>query len=271
MNCSPNNNKKNSYTCFNRKSLVKIANAYNSKNKNNKIKLVKNNKSLWNNIRSKLNKKCDKEWCWIDQDFIKEMNDKEIQEHTFIPKAPKSWKSNKYEWLSTTDINEVMKQYEKKYTDFLFVGPVPLDCYAGSKLSCELTNINVKKIFKSGINKLGVVYNLDYSFMTGSHWVSLFVNKDHKTITYFDSTGASPPDEIANLMIFFQNEFKKLNINLRSGYSKKQHQYGNTECGVYSMNYIIESLKGKKLYQINKKRIPDKIMNNMRKHLYRFD
>ena len=62
-----------------------------------------------------------------------------------------------------------------------------------------------------------------------------------------------------------------MNINFRLGHSKKQHQYGNTECGVYSMNYIIESLKGKKLYQINKKRIPDKIMNNMRAHLYRFD
>ena len=118
MHCSPNNSSKKgskkSYTCFNRKSLVKIATAHNNKNKH-KIKITSNNKSLWNNIRKKLNNKCNNEWCWTDQEFIKELNDKEIQEHTFIPKAPKSWNSNKYEWLSTTDINKVMKQYEQKY------------------------------------------------------------------------------------------------------------------------------------------------------------
>ena len=51
--------------------------------------------------------------------------------------------------------------------------------------------------------------------------------------------------------------------------NKKQHQKKNSECGVYSMNFIIERLKGKTLKDINKKRIPDELMNEMRNILYR--
>ena len=47
---------------------------------------------------------------------------------------------NKYTWLSTTDINAVMKQYERMYDNFAFFGPVPVDCPNG--ITCELTYLN---------------------------------------------------------------------------------------------------------------------------------
>tara|TARA_B100001964_G_scaffold237671_1_gene301656 strand:+ start:1020 stop:1832 length:813 start_codon:yes stop_codon:yes gene_type:complete len=268
MNCSPLQKGKSKYTCFQKESLLKIAKAYNQKNKD-KIKLSNNRKILWNSIRNKMSSQCKQEWCWIDQDFVKKLKDKNIIEHTFKPKAPKSWKKNKYEWLSTTDIDKVMKQYERVYKDFMFIGPVPLDCYVGSNLSCELTNLNINNLVKNGIKKIGIIYNLDYSFMPGSHWVALFVDTNKKDITFFDSIGTPPPNEIVNLMKHFKNELKNININMRTNYSKKAHQKGNTECGIYSMNYLIQRLKGKSLTQINKKRLPDKIMNEMRKHFYR--
>ena len=40
---------------------------------------------------------------------------------------PLKWKENKNEWLNTLDIEAVMKQYEKKYNNFIFIGPVPID------------------------------------------------------------------------------------------------------------------------------------------------
>ena len=198
-------------------------------------------------------------------DFIK---NKAVKKHTFRPKMPSSWKNNKYEWLSTDDINVVMKQYEKKYPDFRFMGTVPVDCYIGSSLSCELSNLDVNKVFKK-INKMGVVFNLDYSYQPGSHWVGLFVNDNKKHIVYFDSVGTPPPPEIENMMKKIKNEFKKKGKNFKIIISRKSHQYGNTECGIYSMNFIIQMLKGKTLGQLNQKRIPDKAMNEMRKYLYR--
>jgi hypothetical protein len=40
---------------------------------------------------------------------------------------PRSWKKNKYEWLSSVDIESVMDQYEEKYPEFKFLGPTPID------------------------------------------------------------------------------------------------------------------------------------------------
>ena len=41
---------------------------------------------------------------------------------------PKEWKKNLLNGLSNFDIEDVMKQYEKKYPSFIFMGPFPSDC-----------------------------------------------------------------------------------------------------------------------------------------------
>ena len=46
------------------------------------------------------NEKPKGEWCWIQQEFVKNLNDREINT-TFRPKTPKEWYGNKNEWLST--------------------------------------------------------------------------------------------------------------------------------------------------------------------------
>ena len=51
------------------------------------------------------------------------MNDDDILNNTFRPEGP----SNRYEWLSTTDINDVINQYQNKHKDFIFLGAVPAD------------------------------------------------------------------------------------------------------------------------------------------------
>tara|TARA_B110000211_G_scaffold22423_2_gene23182 strand:+ start:2076 stop:2885 length:810 start_codon:yes stop_codon:yes gene_type:complete len=265
MSCAPTKKGKRSYTCLPRESLLKIVKDYNSKHKD-KIKMSKNNKVLWKRIKEKLSKQCDTEWCWIDQDFVSNDTKKNIDKH-FKPKAPESWKENKNEWLSTTDIDSVMEQYQKAYPEFMFVGTVPVDCYIGSSLQCQLTNFKTKQIVKSGIKKIGIVFNLDYSYQSGSHWVALFLNIPRKEIVYFDSVGDEPPKEIKHLMDTFADHLSHL--KMKKKHSRKQHQYGNTECGIYSMNFLINCIKGKSLSQINKKRIPDKKMTQMRAYLYR--
>ena len=270
MFCAPDKENQK-ISCFTKNSLIKIAKSYNETFKGTKKIPVSNRtkKQLWNGIREKLSSKCSTEWCWIDQDFVKKTKSTEILKHTFRPKRPKSWNKNKHEWLSTIDINKVMKQYEKKYKDFLFIGPVPRDCYMGSSLSCELTNLRLDKLLKYKIYKLGIVYNLDYSFMSGSHWVAVYLDIKDRSVTYYDSYGHKPPTEIEGLMDTFKYKLGEMGIKIKDKYNTKRHQYGGSECGIYSMNYIIERLKGKKHNEITRKKIPDKLMNDMRNYLYR--
>lgn len=52
-------------------------------------------------------------------------------------------------------------------------------------------------------------------------------------------------------------------------WNKKKHQFGGSECGVYSMNFIIESIKGNKLSDIENKKISDYSVNILRNYFYR--
>ena len=64
-------------------------------------------------------------------------------------------------------------------------------------------------------------------------------------------------------------KLKQLKGTYMYDYNKKRHQYGGSECGVYSMNFIIESLKGKTIADIQKEKITDNHVNLLRNYLYR--
>ncbi len=107
---------------------------------------------------------------------------------------PQEWKDNPFEWLSTTDIKNVMKQYEKKYPSFLFMGPVPVDC--PSAITCSLSGLDVEILINQlGKTKLGIIFNLDKHDEPGSHWVATFFDFKKCRILYFDSVGMPPPKQ----------------------------------------------------------------------------
>jgi hypothetical protein len=270
MNCSPKIKKKckKCKTCFDKSSLVKIAKAYNSQNKKKIIIDNRSSTSIWNQLRSAMAKDCENEWCWIDQDFVKKLGNKKILKETFIPKMPAEWKKNKYTWLTTTDINAVMKQYEDVYNNFSFFGPVPVDCPNG--IHCELSNIDPLKLHKGGLTKIGIIFNLDYHYQSGSHWVALVIDTSSNpySIDYFDSYGEKPHNLITKFMSQIENKINKGNKTIKI-YNDKRHQHGHSECGVYSMNYILQRLKGRSPYELTKRIIKDSVMNEMRKYLYR--
>lgn len=271
MYCSPSRNKQK-ITCYSHNSLLKIAKEYNRISPSYKIKTTNQTKlQLWKQIRNGLSNKCNNEICWIDQDFIKKMGDKEILKETFRPKMPKSWKYDPTTWLVTDDINKAMIQYEKLYNNFLFIGPLPLDCGIDTNLRCELTNFNINKIYKSGIRFIGLVYNTDTSSGPGQHWFAIFIDMaKHNDITLYDSYGAKPLPEMFDLMKKIQSDLKNgNNLNMKINWNKKRHQYDGFNCGMYSMNYIINRLKGKTLKQIENMKISTKKMQEMKKYLYR--
>lgn len=257
MNCSPANKSKDN-TCYSKDQLIKIALSLNQK-KNAKISLKKTKNALWESIRKTLFPVCTTEWCWLDHVDT----DKEMKELTFRPEMPTEWVKNKYEWLSTTDIQEVMIQYEKKYENFRFFGPVPVDC--PKDIYCELTDLDIQKLKSKGVDYIGVVFNLDRHDQSGSHWVALYINIPKCLITYYDSTASEPPEYIKYFINMVGIKLGKHTYE----YNKKRHQYGGSECGMYSMNFLIESLKGKTIKDFENKQITDREVNLLRSYLYR--
>ena len=151
-------------TCFNRKGLTKIAKAWNKKNPNERIPLSKSksksNDKLWEDINSKMRYKCDKEYCWIQEAF-QSTQEYDPDLDVFKPLVPEKWFNNKNEWLNTLDIQNIMFQYEDKYPEFRFVGPVPIDFDAKSASGCivdELCKLKMSKLVRDNIRKLGVIF-----------------------------------------------------------------------------------------------------------------
>ena len=60
---------------------------------------------------------------------------------------------------------------------------------------------------------------------------------------------------------------KKKKINLLKNITR--HQRGNSECGIFSMNFIIKYLEGDSFKKIIESKPSDKDMNNLRRVLYR--
>ena len=266
--CSPgaNGSKK---TCFSLESLKKIARELNKGLKGkNKIRIGQKKDKLWDSIRTTLSNKCNgDETCWLKHKKVKHVTDSEMKHHTFKPEMPNEWKNNKYAWLSTVDILKVMKQAERVHPDFKFMGPVPSDC--PTSINCELSSLDPHALKRKGINKIGIVYNLDVSTGPGTHWTAVFITLPKKQIDYFDSYGSKPQKNIRDFIKQLVLKYRKNNEEPTLVYGDKRHQYGGSECGMYSMYFILKRLTGTSMYQFNKNKITDKKMNDLRKILYR--
>jgi hypothetical protein len=257
------------FSCFNKKSLIKIARAWNKKNTKNKIKINgKTVEDIWSQIDNRLKKKCNEEICWTQQEFVKKIKDSEIKK-SFKPIKPKSWNLNKFEWLSTTDIENVIKQYENEYPNFRFIGAVPIDfdeTYGiGQCIVNELCKINLQKMLLAKIFQIGIVFNLDKHDQEGSHWVSMFVDLKRNGIYYFDSYGAKEPKEIKKLSERLLAQSKDMGkLNMKYEINKTRHQFKNSECGVYCIDFIVSMLKGESFKNYTKNIVKDLEMNEKR-------
>ena len=84
--------KKNKIICYSKKSLIKMTDAWNKKH-NDKLQEHLSSDELWYNLNNKLSNHCDSEWCWKNLEFIKNLNDKEIN-NTLDLKMPEEWYNN---------------------------------------------------------------------------------------------------------------------------------------------------------------------------------
>ena len=274
VNCSPKpKGEINEFTCYTNKSLYKLRDLWNARHPDVKI-TSSSPKEIHRQISEKLSGICNKESCWIKQkaDFGPIESD---MAESFAPESPPEWKKNPNEWLSSIDIINVMKQYEKAYKCFDFIGPTPIDFDTrklyGECVWDELCNFSLEEQIKNGKNKIGIIFNTDPHNKPGQHWISMFINIKKKKIFFFDSTGDKPSPQIMALVnrIIEQGLSLKPKINFKFDSNEGiEHQYGNTECGIYSLYFIVHMLEDKMTDHYLKTHIlKDEYMNKFR-HIY---
>jgi hypothetical protein len=279
LNCSPENQDKalNSFTCYSNEDLHKLRDIWNARHPDTLIQ-TNDPKEIWKTIKTHYKNVCNKESCWVKQMVKNSSLEKELMD-SFAPESPDDWKKNPNEWLSSVDIVQVMSQYEKKYKCFDFMGPSPID-YDTHKLhgECvweELCHFNLEDQIKNGKTKIGIIFNTDPHYKGGSHWISLFINIKKGTIFFFDSTGDKIPKQIMKFVNNVIEQGHTLNPRIDFKFDENhpvEHQYGNTECGIYSLFFIVHMLEDKITAHYLKTHIlKDEYMENFRKIYFNSD
>lgn len=197
-------------------------------------------KTLVKAFRSLFRKKCgNSQHCWITQPFSKLMTNKyknTLHSRVFRIIGPTENDNTRTSWLNTTHINDFVSQYVHIYPNFIWLGTLPNDFDTMKRYHFDENRV------KDGIEYMGAIINLDSYGEPGSHWVSLFVSFMTKEIFFYDSYGVPPDPNITNFMKRVCS-FKIMDGKCVTRYNKIQHQFGNTECGVFCLNFIVNMLK----------------------------
>lgn len=260
------------YSCFTFDELIILVKTYNFEYQDDPINIDFSIQSLNDDLKSffkkymikalkkKLKKECKNHLQILDK-FSSKYSEIKSLYNALRPPGP----SKKYEWLSNINIDDVLRQYEKEYENdpdkkFFLFPTMPIDFinfhpYNSADKSFFLDkNINNYHHFVS-------IFNLDSSDQSGSHWISLFIDTKKKQICFFDSTGNPPPRQVSdfiNSVNSFYNNSLVVKIN------STEHQKGNSECGVYSIYFMDLLIHNYDFDDINKKRISDDKVNQLR-------
>lgn len=188
------------------------------------------------------------EYSFVQALPIDEAEKQRLQIAYLRPPQPEVWRTDPDKWLDSTNIENVMKQYEEDVADFKFLGPYPIDFaapdpYNKTKTKClisEMCSLDMAGLKAAGKSKVGIIYNLDPHNKGGSHWVGNYVDLKKKVCYYFDSYGMEVPGQIEKFMqwLTLQDPAMKL------AYNARRFQLKDSECGMYSMYFIIRMLMG---------------------------
>lgn len=247
-----------------------------------KIKLTQSKAALLKALKKQLKLICgEAQHCWVQQDFISPKTRNTILDNALRPLKPKEWYDNPKTWLNTYDILKVMKQYERRYTDFSFLGVFPIDFQSrdetGMCIAPGMCDFHIKRLLDKGKHRFAMILNLDKHNEPGSHWVSLYCNmtpsKKNFGIYYYDSVAYAPPKEVALFMKNVRAQVKShfdqaTSAKFAMKYNKTQKQFANTECGVFSEVFLTQICKDIKFEDICAKMKTDNEINKIRDVLY---
>lgn len=135
--------------------------------------------------------------------------------------------TDKYRWLSTVEINEVMSDIEQKSNNFKYLGTVPNDFYTMDRL--EINKLDYKQLIDNQIHKIGIVINTHPHYKSGAQWVAMFTNFDKGLIFYYDTSCGKPSTEVKNF-IKLHKQFMENDLGMEDIIIK----YNEINCEDYS-------------------------------------
>jgi len=212
--------------------------------------------------------------------FIKNSNKYVLNE--FINYINKTSDSNLKEDLNNFSIQFKSPKYQKEFINMIN------NEFPNLANNLYESIINIKnKVYP--IRYLGLIPNLDEHWKSGSHWVSLYVDLKIGNIYFFDSYGVRPDKRIREFikliaewkykadtgerLEFDVDDYMKSSKDKNKNkieqkydirYSEIRNQYKGSECGVYSLNFIIRLLHNPDFNNIIKQSVPDDTINKCR-------
>lgn len=172
--------------------------------------------------------------------------------------------ANSVQWLNNENIDKCLELWRAKFPKFFHMEYKMRDT-AGRAVS----KLNWAEIVKR-YNFMACALNTDTSGGSGEHWVSFVVDIKGRTVEYFDSAGQTPHDEFVELVVQTANALSAIGPHKFQDVlvTSVEHQKGNTECGVYTLYYILSRLNGVSYKEFEFKRVPDELMIKFRKYIF---
>lgn len=187
--------------CLTKGSLMKIVEVWNHTNPTNTIKFQGlSANDLYRLVQKTMKDEfgCKDETCWV-ANVVPEDSPYQGTRQSLLslyrPVYPDRFKEKPNSWWSTSLINSVIEPYQWALPMY-WCGVVPLDFKEQRAvnicLSREACSVDVEDLIDKGCCSICAVFNLDYSWERGSHWVAGIVDLRRGDVCFFDSFGYEP-------------------------------------------------------------------------------
>ena len=216
---------------------------------------------------------CDSEICIIKNNKLAAFIDQpsNIIKSRFKPEGPAQTTA----WLNNDNIDHALAQWSRMYPDFLHI---PFQMVDFDEQETRLAQTDLCDAYDKNKRRAGCVINTDKSTGSGIHWFCIFCNLtgDKWTLEYFDSAGDYPKKSVHTWLnsqrMKLAEKFPEKRIEVVDVTRNNQLQKSTTECGVFSLWYILSRLNNiPYTYFAQPLAITDDMMYKFRKFLFRSD
>lgn len=182
--------------------------------------------------------------------------------------------------LDNFNIDETLEKWAKHSQDVFGKKfyHIPFQMIDFAERGTELANLDINKLMKDGYKAFGVILNTDRSTGGGKHWFAIYGDlshtgtaKDPITIEYFNSSGNPPMKEVADWLEAAKHDLLK-NYGIEAEVvrsANRRLQSSMTECGVWSLMYLLSRLKNHPPDWYYKTNANDADMIELRSFLFR--
>ena len=305
MNCHPGKKKHSlsSTTCYPPATILEFKELWNAKHGPSRAIRDTEPSAVYASLKQRLEGVCKNDRCWLKHltslrahDSAKFFAPLQGWTESAAAAGSSSRKKSQSTWLSNVDIDNVLRQYEEAYPHFAFLKSTTIDFdsasqYDSSKcVSDQHCNIQLDALRKRGKTKIATVINTDKEQNNGEHWFALFVDLDDQFVFYFDSDPPSrKPTQITKFIERLVEQGRALTprpvelaVHTNIG---NAHQKTDTECGVYSLFFIITLLERSNhlssssspqrkltleeiIHMLTKEKIDDAVMRDYMRYLW---